>query len=76
MRVRFADSHYSRLNHYLKIALHCPLSYVGEGQCKAIAVFVATKTAMLQGVFSPTKINTMVALCSGKYRSVPQLLFI
>ena len=44
-RVRFADSPYSRLNHYLKIALHCPLSYVGEGQCKAIAVFCSYKSS-------------------------------
>ena len=75
MRVRFADSHYSRLNHYLKIALHCPLSYVGEGQCKAIAVFVATKAAILKGIFPFMKSNHSIDLRSGKYIK-PQLLFI
>lgn len=51
-RVCEADSPYSRLNHYLKIALHCPLSYVGEGQCKAIAVFCSYKNSdVARGIF-------------------------
>ena len=73
-RVRFADSPYSRLNHYLKIALHCPLSYVGEGQCKAIAVFIATKAAILKGIFPFMKSNHSIDLRSGKYIKPQPLL--